>query len=51
MREISQLTDVLLFIGVVCSARLLELMIADPEGEDQLVIHAMELRPKLYPPW
>ena len=48
MREMPQGDDLLLIIGADRSARLLELVIADPDGDDERVIHAMELRPKFY---
>ena len=48
MREIPHGDDLLLVIGADRSARLLELVIADPEGDDERVIHAMPLRGKFY---
>lgn len=49
MREVRQDEgDLLLVIGADRSGRLLELVVADPEGDDPRVIHAMALRTKFY---
>ena len=49
MREVRQPGgDRLLVIGATRSGRLLELVVADPEGDDPRLIHAMPLRSKFY---
>jgi hypothetical protein len=47
MRQVAHGDDLLLVIGADRSARLLELVVADPEGDGR-VIHAMPLRAKFY---
>jgi hypothetical protein len=46
MREVDHGDSLLLVIGVDQHAQLLEVVVADPDGDDPRVIHAMPLRPK-----
>lgn len=48
MRRVEMGEDLLLVIGADGSAQLLELIVADPQGDDSRVIHAMPLRAKFY---
>jgi hypothetical protein len=48
MRHVWQGENLLLVIGADSTARLLEVVVADPETSDERVIHAMSLRPKFY---
>jgi hypothetical protein len=48
MRQVRQGEDLLLIIGADSTARLLEIVVADPESDDERVIHAMAPRPKFY---
>ena len=48
MRRIDLDEDLTILIGPAADGRALEIGILDLEGEDPVVIHAMELSPKFY---
>ncbi len=48
MRRVALERDLLLVIGAGNAAELLEIVVADVEGDDPRVIHAMPLRPKFH---
>ncbi|QJU54206.1 hypothetical protein SCB71_13685 [Herbiconiux sp. KACC 21604] len=48
MRRVALERDVLLVIGAGNAAELLEIVVADVEGDDPRVIHAMPWRPKFH---
>ena len=47
IREVRQCdVDRVLIIGAEAACRLLEVVVLDPDEDDPVVVHAMELRPK-----